>query len=218
MATTRSIRCGWRRLRAARAQLGERADAARGLDAASRSGHTAQQSHIGGVAPPTAEPVEVLMKSAPAWMAISAARNFSSMVSREVSERDLEPGAQTMAASTAERTVCSTAAWLPLLSWQWAAPCRIRARPDEEDRGFLKERGNQRTAERRADDRAVGMPVPESARTATEAQTGFTSTQAKRSGQLRRRGLPLLARGAGLEQRVVDDGGEEIANGRGYWQ
>ena len=29
-----------------------------------------------GVAPPVAKPVEVLMKSAPAWMAISAPRSF----------------------------------------------------------------------------------------------------------------------------------------------
>jgi hypothetical protein len=30
-----------------------------------------------GVAPPEAKPVAVLMKSAPAWMAISEARSFS---------------------------------------------------------------------------------------------------------------------------------------------
>ncbi len=38
-----------------------------------------------GVAPWEPNPVEVLMKSAPDWMAISAQRSFSSMLSREVS-------------------------------------------------------------------------------------------------------------------------------------
>jgi len=65
--------------------VGQGANAAGGLDPQRLPATPRMRAMSATVAPPPAKPVEVLMKSAPAWMAISEPRSFSSMVRRDVS-------------------------------------------------------------------------------------------------------------------------------------
>ena len=80
----RMSQCGWRRLRAG-LHVGQRANPPEAFTPQRPPATPRISATSATVAPPPPNPVDVLMKSAPAWIAISAPRSFSSMLSSAVS-------------------------------------------------------------------------------------------------------------------------------------
>ena len=92
------------------------------------------------------------------------------------------------------------------------------ARAQADERGsLLAQRGNQRSAEGKADDRADGNAGAGEQADGGGRPDGIDQDAGKAvAGGLGAEGLDLLARGVGLEQRVIDDGGQRLPIGESF--
>ena len=165
-----------------------------------------------GVAPPVEKPVEVLMKSAPAWMAISAPRSFSSTVSRAGLQNDLEQGAVVM--GDGGDGVNGVMDGMVVAAFELAdGNDHIQfAGAQAGERGrLLAQRGDQRGAQGKADDHAHRNAGSGEHGDRGGGPDGVDHGAGKAVADgLVAEILDLLAGGVGLQQGVVDDGGQRL--------